>query len=119
VVVPHTFVQWTNEHDITLLLEARWQEHLIEDHLLRGGAPRKESQEMLLRHRLERARLELALYHAAVDLQKKSGAGHAACKLISSSQYYELTSETQAPVHLNLLTMMILSYQIPTKLQID
>lgn len=45
---------------------------------------------MLLKHRMERAKLELELYHAAVDLQAKSRAGHTACKLTSSSGYHEI-----------------------------
>lgn len=102
MVVPHSFVEWTNKHDINQLIQTRWQEHVIEDHLLSSTVPCKESQEMLLKHRFERARLEMQLYEAAVSLLMQSSAGHAACKLISPNECHVLMLEMQVPARSSL-----------------
>lgn len=67
-IIPQSLVKWTNKPDMALLLNARWHEHLIEEQLLHTNNTICSDgfQHLLMRHRLERAKVEVELYSTAV-----------------------------------------------------
>jgi len=67
LILPHALVHHTPKTEMKKFLQARWHEHVAESHLL-GPCGQQEGQQRqlsLLKHRQERAELEVSLYSAA------------------------------------------------------
>jgi hypothetical protein len=62
---------------------ARWNEHMIEDILLtpQSDLDGSQYQQLLMRHRIERAKLEIKLYADAMTKQAQTLAARATGKL--------------------------------------
>jgi hypothetical protein len=78
LILPDYVSQHTMPHDVQLLIRARWEEHLIEDIVLAKashGIPSEGFHKLLIKHRLERARLEVGFYTAVAKagLPNKTG----------------------------------------------
>jgi hypothetical protein len=59
---------------VVLLVKARWNEHMVEDVLLAGGDGISDDgyQEMLMKHKLARAQLEVEMYSNAIANVKRT-----------------------------------------------
>jgi hypothetical protein len=67
LVLPHALVHHAPKTEMIKFLRARWHEHVAESHLLApcGEQEGQQQQLSLLKHRQERAELEVSLYSAA------------------------------------------------------
>lgn len=66
-----------------LLVAARWNEHMIEDILLapQNDLEGSQYQQLLMKHRIERAKLEIKLYADAMTKQAQAFAARTSSKL--------------------------------------
>jgi hypothetical protein len=67
-MLPHYLAKWTNKEYVLHLVKARYDEHLAEDLVLKHGdsSVGPHYQELLVKHRLERAKFEVQLYAEAI-----------------------------------------------------
>ena len=72
MLLPSPLLKHVNDSDVRSLVEARWTEHWMEDHMLGAGRDRDQDGTGLLQQQLYRAQLEARLLEMALKQLKSS-----------------------------------------------
>ena len=72
MLLPSPLLKYVNDNDVRALIEARWTEHWMEDHMLGVGHDKDRDGLGLLQQQLHHAQMEARLLEIALNQSKSS-----------------------------------------------